>query len=278
MQTSTTAPTSSSGTGTSGATTQGQAQPKLPVPTSDTLMAEVAAGTAASAACRAKFLSWNVTHAVPQIVRNALDPALVELIVGPKTSLLGVLRKQYTHMREQFPKDFRDVAAVWREQRAWWVQFVEPSGQKPLTAWNDDVLKRHPSGPLHLKGHAPRRRRPADERCREGAASICLTSHAVPPATFSELNAAANATRRTISVTAGNVFRSGLGRYLRSKAVRTRATRSVRGKRICLYVPDKVAERATRACKTTRRSMSALVAAVLHAEFERRRKAERVTS
>ena len=237
-------------------------------------MADIAAGAAAVAASGAKFLSWNVTDAVPQIATNSLDPALVELMAGPKkaTALVRGLRKHYSHIREQFPEQFRDVAAVWREQRAWWVKYVEPGGRKALTAWNEDVLKGHPSGPLYLKGHAPRQRRSADVRRREGAARTCLTSHAVRPATFAELKAAANASGQTISVTAGDAFRSGLGRFLRSKAGRTPRGRSVRGKRISLYVPDKVAENANRACETTGRKMSALIAEVLETEFEHRRK------
>ena len=57
--------------------------PTLPVPTGDALMAVVAQGPAVCARWRETFLSWDPQHAVPQIVMNALDPALLELILGP---------------------------------------------------------------------------------------------------------------------------------------------------------------------------------------------------
>ena len=57
--------------------------PQLPVPTGEVLMEAVGTGPDACRAWAERFLGWPAEQAVPQIVMNALDPLLVELIVGP---------------------------------------------------------------------------------------------------------------------------------------------------------------------------------------------------
>ena len=147
-------------------TTPVSAVPKLPVPTGDALMAVVARGVAECARWRATFLSWDPRHAVPQIVMNALDPALLELILGPgdPNSLVRLLRAHYADIRERFPGPFADVEQVWRIQRAWWMQFVEAddaeasSSALAATFATLDVLLPHPAGALYLRGQRPARR------------------------------------------------------------------------------------------------------------------------
>ena len=46
-------------------------------------MEAVGTGPEACRDCAKTFLSWAPEKAVPQMVMNALDPLLVELIVGP---------------------------------------------------------------------------------------------------------------------------------------------------------------------------------------------------
>ena len=150
--------------------------PKLPVPTGDALMAVVADGPAVCARWRDTFLSWEPRYAVPQIVMNALDPALLELVLGPgdKNSLVRLLRAHYEDVRKRFPSPFADVEQVWRVQRAWWMQFVEADGDLEATSAELaatfatlDVLLPHPAGTLYLRGQRPLRRRLQDIRARD---------------------------------------------------------------------------------------------------------------
>ena len=129
-------------------------------------MAIVAQGPAVCARWRETFLSWDPQHAVPQIVVNALDPALLELILGPddKNSLVSLLRAHYADVRERFPGPFADVEQVWRIQRAWWMQFVEADDAEATSAAlaetfaTLDLLLPHPAGALYLRGQRPARR------------------------------------------------------------------------------------------------------------------------
>ena len=139
--------------------------PKLPVPTGDALMAVVAEGPEACARWRDTLLGWEPRHAVPQIVMNALDPALLELVLGPGDphSLVRLLRAHYADVRERFPGPFADVEQVWRIQRAWWMQFVEAEDAEAASAAlaetfaTLDVLLPHPAGVLYLRGQRPAR-------------------------------------------------------------------------------------------------------------------------
>ena len=141
--------------------------PTLPVPTGDALMAVVAQGPAVCARWRETFLSWDPQHAVPQIVMNVLDLALLELILGPgdRNSLVSLLRAHYADVRERFPGPFADVEQVWRIQRAWWMQFVEAEDAEATSAAlaetfaTLDVLLPHSAGALYLRGQRPARRR-----------------------------------------------------------------------------------------------------------------------
>ena len=141
--------------------------PTLPVPTGDALMAVVAQGPVVCARWRETFLSWDPQHAVPQIVMNGLDPALLELILGPgdRNSLVSLLREYYADVRERFPRPFAAIEHVWRVQRAWWMQFVEADDVEAASAAlaetfaTVDVLVPHPAGALYLRGQRPAPRR-----------------------------------------------------------------------------------------------------------------------
>ena len=115
-------------------------------------------------ACRLwaqRFLDWPAEQAVPQIVMNALDPLLVEVIVGADhvDPLISMLRRHYATVRERYPGPFADVERVWGIQREWWLQFVvdeEQSGASGsagagVPVVSDDVLALHRAGPLRLR-------------------------------------------------------------------------------------------------------------------------------
>ena len=102
---------------------------RLPIPSCDDLMTAVANGQPACDALAARFAPWSLADAVPQIVMNALDPLLVETVLGPVHSRrwLPLLREHYRQVKQSYPGDFADVEASWRQQRAWWMQFTEPA-------------------------------------------------------------------------------------------------------------------------------------------------------
>ncbi len=122
-------------------------------------MVAVGTGQAACDVWARLFLSWPVQQAVPQFVMNAIDPLLLELIVGPDAGvpLVSGLRAHYVQVRGRYPGPFADVEQVWAVQRAWWLQFVLDTDQAADSASglhgpspDIDVLAAHPAGPLTL--------------------------------------------------------------------------------------------------------------------------------
>ena len=132
---------------------------KLPVPTGDELMVAVGSGQAACDTCSRLFLSWPVQQAVPQLVMNAIDPLLLELIVGAEHAgpLVSGLRAHYVQVRGRYPGPFADVEQVWAVQRAWWLQFVLDTDEAAASgsgmqgpSIDIDLLVPHAAAPLSL--------------------------------------------------------------------------------------------------------------------------------
>ena len=145
--------------------------PELPVPTGEVLMEAVGTGPEACRDWAEIFLSWAPEKAVQQMVMNALDPLLVELIVGPDhvDPLISMLRRHYATVRERYPGPFADVERVWGIQRKWWLQFVldqdqaaESAGGTAGSPVKEDILA-PPAAPLTLIASRPQRRRPQEE-------------------------------------------------------------------------------------------------------------------
>ena len=100
---------------------------RLPVPTCDDLMSAGAGGQPACAVWRDRFASWPLDDAVTQVVMNALDPLLLQAVLGPAESArwLPLLREHYVQVQACYPAEFSDVETSWAGQREWWLQFVE---------------------------------------------------------------------------------------------------------------------------------------------------------
>ena len=100
---------------------------RVPLPTCDDLMRAVAVGRPACDVWSARFAEWSVPVAVSQIMMNALDPLLIETVLGPVESgrWLPLLREHYGRVKYSYPGEFANVEASWTDQRAWWMQFVE---------------------------------------------------------------------------------------------------------------------------------------------------------
>lgn len=91
---------------------------------------------------------------------NALDPALLEVILGPKRCrrLVQQLRKVYARVQKDFPEQFTEVVSYWDVPREWWLQFVQrPAGAQAITKWG--AFDPYPGGALYPREGPPRRRR-----------------------------------------------------------------------------------------------------------------------
>ena len=57
---------------------------------------------------------------VKRLVLQAVDPELLEVVVGPRLAPAWVkpLRAQYARFKQAYPADWADVEEVWRKQRA----------------------------------------------------------------------------------------------------------------------------------------------------------------
>ena len=137
-------------------TASSTAPPQLPVPTGEVLMEAVGTGPQACRLWAERFLDWPAEQAVPQIVMNALDPLLVEVIVGADhvDPLISMLRRHYATVRERYPGPFADVERVWGIQREWWLQFVVDEEQSGTGRSRGDLQRRDPRGVLSEHAHS----------------------------------------------------------------------------------------------------------------------------
>ena len=138
---------------------------KLPLPSFADLATAVAAGQDACDDWSARFATWSVAQTVPHIVMNALDPRLIEAVLGPEESQrwLPLLREHYARVKYSYPRNFALVEQSWKEQRQWWYQFVEFVDQPADDAQADgagrgvagptDTVHPAPAGPVRTSTH-----------------------------------------------------------------------------------------------------------------------------
>ncbi len=129
----------------------------------DALVDAVLAGGDQLAALRAHFSALDPATSLRSLVVNAVDPALLAAVLGPRLSPPWVrpLRAHYLRFKRQYPGDWKDVEAAWRAQRARWhaaataAASSTASGPRPLSR---DHPARDPRG---VPGRAapPRSRR-----------------------------------------------------------------------------------------------------------------------
>ena len=108
---------------------QAGAKPKL-VPI---LIGAVCAGGARLSRVRSEFERMDAGDGVRRLVRLAVDPELVEAVVGPQLAPVWVkpLRAQYARFKQAYPADWADVEKVWREQRERWRPKAAPHREEP---------------------------------------------------------------------------------------------------------------------------------------------------
>ena len=102
------------------------------------LIGAVCAGGARLSRVRSEFERMDAGQGVKRLVLQAVDPELLEAVVGPQLAPAWVkpLRAQYARFKQAYPADWVDVEKVWREQRARWrskaaLQREEPHREQP---------------------------------------------------------------------------------------------------------------------------------------------------
>lgn len=153
---------------------------KLPLPSYEDLANAVAAGQFACDDWSARFAKWSVAQTVPQIVMNALDPLLIETVLGPEESRrwLPLLRKHYGRVKHSYPEEFAPVEQCWKEQRQWWFEYLDPpadpqaDGDGRGVAGPPDTVHPAPAGPVRTSTHE------SAHRPGTGAASAAPVSSA----------------------------------------------------------------------------------------------------
>ena len=96
------------------------------------LIGAVCAGGSRLSRVRSEFEQMDAGDGVKRLVQQAVDPELLEVVVGPQLAPAWVkpLRAQYARFKQAYPADWVEVEKVWRQQRArWWSQHQEQAAQ-----------------------------------------------------------------------------------------------------------------------------------------------------
>ena len=97
------------------------------------LIDAVCAGGSRLSRVRLEFERMDAGDGVKRLVLQAVDPELLEAVVGPRLAPAWVkpLRAQYARFKQAYPADWMDVEKVWREQRAQWQSKAAPHREEP---------------------------------------------------------------------------------------------------------------------------------------------------
>lgn len=88
----------------------------------EVLIGAVCAGGRRLARVRSEIAGMNPAAGLRRLVLQAVDPELLEAVVGPDLvpAWVAPLRAQYVRFQRAYPADWVDVEKVWRQQRARW--------------------------------------------------------------------------------------------------------------------------------------------------------------
>ena len=97
------------------------------------LIGAACAGGSRLSRVRSEFERMDAGDGVKRLVLQAVDPELLEAVVGPRLAPAWVkpLRAQYARFKQAYPADWVDVEKVWREQRARWQSKAAPHREEP---------------------------------------------------------------------------------------------------------------------------------------------------
>ena len=86
------------------------------------LIGAVCAGGARLSRVRSEFERMDAGEGVKRLVLQAVDPDLLEAVVGPQLAPVWVkpLRAQYARFKQAYPAEWVDVEKGWRKQRERW--------------------------------------------------------------------------------------------------------------------------------------------------------------
>ena len=102
-------------------------------PLIENLIGAACAGGSRLSRVRSEFERMDAGDGVKRLVLQAVDPELLEVVVGPRLAPAWVkpLRAQYARFKQAYPADWVDVEEVWREQRARWRSKAAPHREEP---------------------------------------------------------------------------------------------------------------------------------------------------
>ena len=102
-------------------------------PLIENLIGAVCAGGSRLSRVRSQFERMDAGDGVKRLVLQAVDPELLEVVVGHRLAPAWVkpLRAQYARFKQAYPADWADVEEVWRKQRARWRSKAAPHREEP---------------------------------------------------------------------------------------------------------------------------------------------------
>ena len=97
------------------------------------LIGAVCTGGSRLSRARSDFERMDAGKSMKRLVLHAVDPELLEAVVGPQLAPAWVqpLRAQYARFKQKYPADWVDVEKVWREQRERWRSKAAPHREEP---------------------------------------------------------------------------------------------------------------------------------------------------
>ena len=97
------------------------------------LIGAVRAGGSRLSRVRSQFERMDAGKGVKRLVLQAVDPELLEAVVGPQLAPAWAepLRAWYARFKQAYPADWMDVEKVWREQRTRWQSKAAPHREEP---------------------------------------------------------------------------------------------------------------------------------------------------
>ncbi len=156
----------------------------------DALVVAVVSGGSRLAAVRGRFAKADPRESMRRLVIDAVDPELLEAVVGPALAprWVPLLEAQYRRFELAYPADWPDVEQAWRAQRRKWRRRpAAAAGPRPLSR---PYPERDPATSTAPAGRAaPPRGRSTGPRPRPEAAGQAVTL-AASPAPFGRAPAA----------------------------------------------------------------------------------------
>ena len=134
-------------------------------PLSENLIGAVRAGGSRLSRVRSEFERMDARDGVKRLVLQAVDPELLEVVVGPRLAPAWVkpLRAQYARFKQAYPADWVDVEEVWRKQRARWRSKAAPHREEPHREQSPDP-PRPPAPAAGAANKAQQQRQPGHDR------------------------------------------------------------------------------------------------------------------